>query len=343
MNKPLLSTISRFASIKNKGLGAISTLASCIFERPHPLTGFIKWGSAPRMDLPGWHEAVAAYDMAAFTPGIWDGHEADLDKIILLNPDFLAGTYFHAFTIPRWMSVAKEGTYPRKLWEHLYWHPAGSTNDRYPSIFRGGTVFDIFNPWVREQATTLLGEYVRRNRLDWVFIDFISCPLPSLNGETTLDLNRDGINHWNDPEEWGQLRLVWDDYIKEIRAAVGEDVLLIPNGRLAMADDSFARTVDGLFVEKVPRFFYGTNGVSPRAWENALDPRYKFSFAKLTRPRYRKGKGLVMLGNANNEDNFQWRTTRATFPEAVICGEQHDEGLPPVPFENNLSKSDSSS
>lgn len=305
MNKPVLSCIAKAAS-----LGVPPwTLIRQVYDT-HDQTGFIKWGNAPAWREPGWHEAVAAHDYAAFTPGVWDGHRADLDKILKVNIDFMAGTYFQSRNIPYWMGAQVSG-YCRDLWDALSRSPILNDSGNPALAWPGTRLYDFTDTAVQKIAAEVLAGYVKRTGLDWVFVDDVS---------TYFDANANLPAWLTDAVVVEALAR----YMGVLREVLPSRVKIISNGALAIKDDRFAKLVDGLFIEDFPRYFFGEVGPN---WENATDPDYPGSLYSLTKPRYRNGQGIVMIGNDNNEDF----TDLYEIPGLTIMATQKDEGLPPIP------------
>lgn len=325
-NKSNISVVSRLAGI-GAAAGILAVVAVLLFNQmyapPHDQVAFIKWGNAPAWSAPGWYDRAAAYDYAAFTPGVWDGHQGDLDSLLLRNADFMAGTYFSTHSVPEWMANAGEGSYPRALYDALISHVLPDTLGNPASVWPNTVLYDFTDPNVQRAAGALLADYVRRNHIDWVFLDYCSATLPPA-----------GLAIQQAPDYREQMVAAWTGYMGVLRELVPPAVKLIPNGSLALRDSSFARLADGCFVEDFPRYFFGTVGPN---WNNALDPDYLWSLFPLTQPRYREGVGVVMIGDDNNED---WtadgplhQIDQSKFPGLVICYTQKADGLPPAPFE----------
>ncbi|PIR43313.1 hypothetical protein COV24_03590 [candidate division WWE3 bacterium CG10_big_fil_rev_8_21_14_0_10_32_10] len=295
----------------------------------HDVRGLIKWGNSPQFTLNNWANAISKYDFFATTPGAWENHANTIATIKNVNPKFKAGTYFQMHTAATWMASAGEGTYPKLLWDYLSLHPAGSVDgSTIPTVWYTNPVYDIFDATVRQTAANLLGNYVNTYNLNWIFLDFVSVPIGSFNGSYILDFNRNGVSLWDDTTEQDQLKQVWFDYISEIRTEVGDDVQIIPNGKLALTDDSFASIVDGCFVEDFPKYFFGSVEYD---WDGAFNIEHIPSLYSLNQKRYRNGRGSVFIHNDINIDTDNWRKVRDKYPNLIICNEQKTEGLPPDP------------
>ena len=280
-------------SIFGAGLFGAFNIARLISESENDIqnTAYVKWGTAPETSVE-WFDDKAQYDLVAFTYGAWDDNRLATarEELQSRNLDILLGTYYQAFTVAEWTKRAYEAgreTYGALWWERLSPYLAVTTEQDTAAVFKANYIIDIFNPKVRTIAISMCDSLIRQFDLDWVMIDFISTPIPNLNGtypqyeaqvHGDLDLDRDCIGHWDDPDEQEKLRLVWAEYIKEMRETFPPDVKLIPNGSLAIKDPTFASIVDGCYIEMFPQFFFGD--YNPQ-YKNALDPNYRNSLYNL--------------------------------------------------------------
>lgn len=270
-------------------------------EAQHPLTMYSKYGNTPRPDAE-WLADKAQYDFINLTPGAWDAQrmKAAADSLRDRNPRINLGSYVHFFNITWWYSRNDTTTYPGRLWAGLNTHFAHTTEGDTASFWKLGYVWDITDPEARAIAIREHARYARENGLKHLMLDWASIPMTNLlqyqpqwwqdlvHGD--VDFDRDGIGHWDDPDEQEMLRLVFHDYAAELKAALPPDVMLVPNGRLACRDTVFADLVDGCYVEGFPKWYFG-NG-DDGSYANALDPDYPYSLWTLT--EWFKD-GIVML------------------------------------------------
>lgn len=276
-----------------------------------------QWGDPPNMSTEGWTDHYAQYDFLAFSPGAWDypNNQQAKTELRIKNIDIHLGTYYNVHTAPIWM----QKDYERGLTNYgaLYWNAvapflARTTEGDTASIFANTYVWDVNNKEARTRAIEVLNDYVRRNGLSWVMLDFFTTPLPDFKPffdpifeemeEGDLDFDQNGIAHWVDAEEILTLTKSWKLYIKEIREALPRDVLLIPNGRLALRDDSFACLADGAYIEGFPMWFFGTFDAN---LYNALSPDYEHSLWELTSDRWYRNPGFVMLENRTSPNYLE--------------------------------------
>lgn len=299
-------------------LAGISKIATHVYEsqKDNQRTAYTKWGSTPKIDE-RWISEKATYDFIAVSPGAWDSPSMQEAKIELQrqNLDILIGSYISAFTSSQWTKDA----YDRNIEGFLYdWWEATSPYLAYTTecdtaaIFKNNYVFDVFNPECRTAVIGVMNDYIVRNDLDWIMLDFISVPIPNLKkwqdpiweemelGD--LDFDQNGIGHWDDREEQRQLRTVWDLYIEEMRDTFPSDLLIIPNGGLSIKDPLFSALVDGCYVEGFPQWFFGTAEAN---YTNALDPEYFNSLWILANPdRWRTPRNFVMIEDRYDRGTF---------------------------------------
>jgi len=296
-------------SIFGFSLFGVSEIAKQITEskNDHQLSAHMKLGSSPR-PVEGWVEYMAEYDFIGFSPGAWDKPQMEgmQEEIQRLNLDMQFGSYISAFACNRWTKIAYEqgqDTYIAHWWEELSPFLAATTEGDTAAIWKDAYVYDLFNPVARTKAITLMDGYIRRNNLDWIMLDFVSVPLPNLKASQDpiyeemehgdLDFDRDGIGHWDDPDERAALRVIWDLYIEEMVATFPKNLKIIPNGSLAIKDADFAKRVHGCYVEGFPQWFFGTSASN---FPNAYDEDFQNSLWILSEnDRWRNGEGFVMI------------------------------------------------
>lgn len=166
-------------------------------------------------------------------------------------------------------------------------------------------------------------------------MDFMTVPMPDLKktqapiytelqtGE--MDLDQDGVGHWDDLDEQAALRQAFTDLVLALRSRLPTDFALIPNGRLAMVDDSFARLVDGVFVESFPQWFFGPGFNYDGA---VFQPDRVPSMWSLSQPRCRRGFGTVMI---EDRYNTGWHADIAACFGAVEVRSGDGMPMPKVP------------
>lgn len=342
MNKPRLSIVARITGIGGATLAVAVLLATQLQQgvRDQQL-GLIKWGSRPSYEAEGWYDVTAQYDWVAFSLGAFDFNADKVDSLVVRNVDIMVGTYFNAITDGPWGRKAPEGYTIRAMTDTIRGRYAITTEGDTASIWKNFPMYDFFDEDVVNDVTDVLADYVVTNKLDWVFIDHFNVVIPDLMQwqpeflpfrEGDPDLDRDGIGHWDDLDEQEAYRIKCAEFINIIRSKLPPSVKLIPNGSLAMRDDSFSLLTDGCFIENFPQHFFGSQDPN---WENAFDPDYPFSVYNIARQdRYRNGNGIVFLCNTGNSN---W--TGIDIPEiknVAICYWHKDQftgSIPPTPWE----------
>jgi hypothetical protein len=285
-------------------------------QAPDPqLTGYFKASNSPIVDK-AWYDEKSQYDYIFLTPGAWEtsGMRGVGDSLKVLNPRINIGSYISIFSLPLWMSRADTTRYPGRKFLYLSDYYAVTTEGDTASNWIKSHVFDIVNPEARAISVREISRYVREQKLGHLMLDYCSSPLPNLlqyqdqwwqdtiHGD--LDFDRDGIGHWDDPDEQLMLRGVWAQYMLELRVALPEDCLIIPNGSLAMHSPEFASLVDGLYIEDFPRWHFGSYGYN---YENALDPDYAGSLWNYSNPDMWYGdKSVVFLEDRYYQDKLAY-------------------------------------
>lgn len=273
-------------------------------QNDHQLSAYVKWGSAP-MPTEEWIEEKSKYDFLAFTFGVWDLSRFDgvKEELMKRNADIRMGTYFGLHSAGRWMRVAPEDSWGGRYWNTVKPYLARTTVGDTAAIFKDAYVWDLTNPVARSAVVDLLRAYVDSTGIDWAMLDFASVPLPNLKQfqdpmweemeEGDLDFDQDGVGHWDDPDEQQLLRESYYAFMREMKSALPNEFLLIPNGALAIYDPEFSALVDGCYSETFPSYFYGN--VSDQ-FTNALYPTYPTSLWNLTnQSRWYGNEGFVLI------------------------------------------------
>jgi hypothetical protein len=288
-----------------------STLAGAVWlvqqirtsENDHQLTALIKWGSPPR-PTPQLLATVAPYDFVAFSYGAWDTpamqtFAADARR---QNLDVHLGTYYHMFTAPQWCKTAAEQGqtgWLAKWWVAMSPYLASTADGDTAAVWMDNYDWNVTIPEARAAAIGQLRDYVRATGITWAMLDFMSVPLESFQIPgypiRDPDFDGDGIACKDDADEKQLLKESWYAYVRELRATLGEEFRLIPNGSLALQDPRFSLLTDGCYVEGFPRWFYGSGG--DLNYSNALDPAYgPQALPNLTAAgRWHREPGVVMI------------------------------------------------
>jgi hypothetical protein len=234
------------------------------------------------------------------------------------------------------LQESPRGSYPQRLWAAGSRFLAKTTTGDTAAIYRNYPVYDFTDPEARASLIAELDRYVRKNELDWAMLDYCAVNLPDHrqgwpSNEGDLDLDADGVGYWDDKDEREMAREAWFEYIAELRMALPDGFLLIPNGDLALKADGFAALVDGCYVENFPHWFFGSQDPN---YQNALDENYPGSLHHLTAPqRWCREPGIVMLGNPEYQD---WSALASLFDGVVVGYNQNGDPWPPVPEKREL-------
>lgn len=280
--------------MKFVALLALVLLTGCKGE--YRETAFMKLSNPP-VPTGYWIGKHATYDYLALSYGVWDNLDMQTARKQLLtaNPDIKLGTYYNVHSLGEWMKNSPPNSRTGQLWQRLSPYLSYVNGDT-ASIHAHSFVWDVLDPAARAIAIEELVFYIRDNDLKWVMLDFFSVPLPNLRGSTgALDFDGDNVAHWDDPGEREALRSAFDDYILVLRSLVPSDVLLIPNGTLAMYDPAFSARVDGCYVEGFPAWFYG--GGDTGNYVNAFTADFGLqSLPQLTQPsRWATNPPVIMV------------------------------------------------
>jgi len=262
-------------------------LAGC--KNDYHQTAFMKLSNAP-IPSGAWIATHAPYNYVAVSYGVWDNipMRTAYKQLKQVNPSIKLGTYYSVHSIGQWMVKAPLDTRARGYWEAMKPYLAHTTTGDTASIYQNAYLWNVLDPRARLAAIEQLVFYVRDNRLDWAMLDFISVPLPNLKSpywesfeDGDLDLDGNGVSHWEDTDEQVALRAAFGDYIAQARSLLPPGFRLIPNGSLALMDTTFSRLVDGCYVEGFPAWFYGSDtGSYVNAFNDAYGPQ---SLPQLTR------------------------------------------------------------
>lgn len=283
-----------------------------VVEQASPLMScYLKLGNPPDPTRPGWIAERSHYDMHLYSGNAWSSPrmQAAADTLRQRNPRVLLGEYASTMAIGQWViqAVARGDT----GWSRQYYDATmpylARTNGLDPvtglpdtaSIFLRNYCVNLLLPGA---VDAVAGFHASHSvGLDWLMLDFMTIPMPDFRAGQgpryvseqagDMDLDQDGVAHAEDMDERTALRSAFIQLLDKIHA-LAPNLKLIPNGQLAMLDDEVARHTDGVYVEGFPQWFFGP-GFNFR---NAVfQPDYVPSMHSLTRPRYRNGRGLVLI------------------------------------------------
>jgi len=313
-----------------------------VTEKPAPAPiAWIANGNAP----PVTEEYVtyaAKFDFVMHANGVWAGRQGAMDRIHKRNPNTRLGEHLPTCSTGPWI-IREEGkdNYYGRLMAAIDGRWAVTTERDTASIWKNFPIFDFMDPSVRTDVIRVIADHARVDRVQWFMWDYFQEQYGHPSREDgvfgELDLDRDGIAHKEDPDERELMHKVFRWYVAEMRDALPDSVLLIPNGNMAMFHNDFAKLFDGIYIEQFPNWFFGGQGP---LLHNALDPTFVApgngprSLFHLTAPdRYINGLGFVLLGDVT--PYHDWRALADTFSFVVPAFNQTGQPEWPAIFEGD--------
>ena len=288
---------------------------------PDQVACIIKLGNAPDPTVHGWIAERTNYGMHLYSGNAWNSPRmrAAADTLRAINPQVRLGEYMHTMAIGQW-TIAAVNRGATEGWDYDYYHAVmpyvARTNMPDPatglpdtaSIFQRNYCINLLLPGATE---ALADFYVGHSKgLDWLMLDFMTVPMPDFKAsqgpryvsEQTgdMDLDGDGMGHAQDLDEQSALRTAFMRLLKTLHDRAPQ-LLLIPNGQLALVDNQVAKLTDGVYVEGYAQWFFGSFGNDYRG--ALFDAKRVPSLQSLTASRYRNGRGLVLL-----EDRYHQMT-----------------------------------
>jgi len=230
---------------------------------------------------------------------VWD-YAKDINLIRAANPDLKILAYFRTKCIRSEWSIppATGRRYTHDLYQagapFLSFTTTGDTLSDWPNAL----VIDYTNPTARKALLDVFVDYQTHSpfKFDGVFWDYFSKSLwiaPTVTGMTgEPDMDGDSVPHWDDPDELAAFVAAQDDFVDEMRAAMGPNFIQIANGVRALQDSTFAAKFDGMFYENFPN----QGLVGGPGFRLALDPSVPNNlWAARTWPRTRNGGPWLIL------------------------------------------------
>lgn len=339
--RPRLTMLVLALAIGGSGLAAVAWIARSMraADDDWQLSGLIKLGNPPT-PTPAFVDLVSRYDFACFSYGAWGtpAMQQAAKDIRRQNLDIHLGTYFHAFTAPQWCRVAYErgqNDWLAKWWLAMSPYLARTADGDTAAIWMDNYDWNPLIPEARAAAIGQLRAYVRATGITWAMLDFMSVPLESfhLPGYPIRDPDFDanGVACKDDPGERALLRAAWYAYARELRAALGPNFLLIPNGTLALREPEFSALLDGAYVEGFPMWHYGTETAN---YTNALNPNYgPQALPNLCAAgRWARTPGFVLI--EDRWDQGTYGQLAALWPGCTEMRRSHDDLVyPPMPID----------
>ncbi len=239
-----------------------------------------------------------------------DYYEGKLQLIRDAKPDIKILGYFRSKAVKVfWGDEPREShTYNYDLYaaSRPYWSmtTTGDTLMDWP----GAVVYDFTNPEARRAMLGVFADYQNNsnNKFDGIFWDYFNDELwiaPSVSGMTgDPDMDRDGVPHFEDPDELQAFQDAEIDWVNETRQMFGNQFIQIANGARALTDSSFASYFDGMFYEIFPNVGFGRN----TPFLNALDLNQPNNlWAAQHWPRVDNGGPWLILSHAKPVGSFQ--------------------------------------
>lgn len=254
------------------------------------------------IDDPEYLDKAARADVVILTAThFWrNGASQDLvDRFKLRNPDVKVIGYVNAHTSwYQWGSASPDEGYVYD-WYHAtkpYW--AHTTTGDTMTTWPGKPMLRVNLSECRAAMVQVLRSCQQRsgNKLDGVFWDCFNDPLwiaENADYDGELDLDEDGIGHYDDEDEMAAYRLSQEELVQEVRAAFGGDFIQIFNGNRAPKDSVFAALGDGMLYEHFPDVPFGSGGM-----HKAFDlTRFNNVFTAVHWPRSNNGGPYVIYNN----------------------------------------------
>ena len=288
-------------------------------------SGFMVLGNPPRFSehTNEHYDSMAQFEYIMFgTTWSNDDYRHLADELTKRNVDIKKGSYFHVMAMPQWVVQAMRAPVPpTEGWAHDYYAALSPylarTNALDPitqqpdtaALFKATYAVNLLHPEAREALVNFYADRERLGVTDWYFMDFFSLPMPDLkefqdpiyreleHGDMDLDL--DGVGHWDDLDEQQALYEAFVDLLTLLRARLPSDFQLIGNGNLPHFDAEFSRHLDGAYIEGVPMW-----GFQGRGFDGLLDPEYERSLFQLEQRTWYRDDFVIMIEDRYDRGDF---------------------------------------
>lgn len=283
-----------------------------------------------------------------------DRYEADIspafvDSLRQRNLTIRMGSYFPAWFVYGWQRRAgdslRRDSISGEWWNTLNRYivrtdslDPGTANMDTAALWLDDMVINVLNPDCRHAMVDIYQRHLGK-RVDFLMLDFLTIPLPDMKvwqgpryqrqEHGDLDFDGNGTNLYHDPAEQAALRQAFISLLTELHAAM-PNMLLLPNGNLALWDTTVARLTDGVYLEKFPECLAGWQFDFVRA-VSADNP---IGLPALTAPRYRNGRGLVWLEDSYDYGLFGYLA--AMYDGVVENKRANREHTPALPLVLNM-------
>lgn len=265
---------------------------------------YIKLGNMPVPGTP-LYDSLKDFDYGCFTTGWWEqpGLQSLSKEVQKRNPRFNAGSYLTVFALADWMKAAPDTSINGDWYQTMAPYMAMTTEGDTAMIYPRARVVNYLTPGAISAAKEVWNRHLTKpsaRQVRWLMMDFCSSPLPDMlaghpnfisEQQGSMDLDGDGVDHWQDSDEqaaWRQANIDLMLALHEIRP----DISIIPNGALAIQDPEFSKIVDGCYIEGFPQWFFSGSW----QYDHALDPNFSHSIPNLAKiGRFRATPGYVMV------------------------------------------------
>jgi hypothetical protein len=204
------------------------------------------------------------------------GLERNMELLRAANPNVKILGFFRSKCVRiDWRDLGpNRGAYDYDLYQaalpYLSYTTTGDTLQDWPGVI----LFDFTQPAARDAMLDVFVRYQTTStaKLDGVYWDYFNNELWIANDVTTMegqpDMDGDGVEHFSDADEKLAFQAAQVEWIREMRARLGDDFIQVANGVRALRDSTFAGLLDGMNYEIFPNV--GLNSYTP--YRTALDP-----------------------------------------------------------------------
>lgn len=177
------------------------------------------------------------------------------------------GLYIPADTVYDWMAHAPEGSWAASWWFASRDHLAQNTSGGPWSPWPGQQMIDVTDRATRRAMVASVAgffPYPHGCKVS-LTLDYLSVPREAylVGDQPPLDLDRDGIGHYADPDEQALLLGSYKRLLVEYRDALPQ-ATIVANGSLALRDGAVRGLLDGVYLEGAGAYWpwwHGLRGV----------------------------------------------------------------------------------
>ena len=210
------------------------------------------------------HDVVVVRDWLLFQDSRYAGL---VDSVKAINSDCVVLGYVPIWHLHWWVIEAAEagghewGEVPEYLrQDYQAMKPFIFTDDQgqhfAPWVFPGGHpewAVNILDPFCVEARAANLAEWLRASKNlqpgTGIFLDWMGWQIPAWAEYRNLDLDGNGILHWDDIKEKEALHDAYLSMILHLRASLPEWVVIIANGDVPPKNQKIRELLDGCMIE----------------------------------------------------------------------------------------------